>query len=243
MENKSNKTIVLECYRKIIRDMDISLIDNYVHENYKQHSPTIKDGRAGLCEMLTFMKTLPKPAEKSPSPIVRVIADGDLVAVHLDVKFMGKRYAIVDLMRVEAGKLAEHWDAGQAIPLQDDKAITMTSGIAIIEDSVDANQGKKLVKEFYESLKEDLEKAAGYLTPNFLEYNIEAGLLSNAGSDIILHRIIAEGNFVVVQNERKVGDKHFANFDIFRLEDNKIAEHWSVGQEIPAVMAHGNGMF
>ena len=56
MEQKSNKTIVLECYRKIIRDVDLSLVDSYVNDNYIQHSPSIKDGKVGLIEMMTFLK-------------------------------------------------------------------------------------------------------------------------------------------------------------------------------------------
>jgi predicted SnoaL-like aldol condensation-catalyzing enzyme len=243
MENKSNKTIVLECYRKIIRDMDLSLIDDYVHENYKQHSPTIKDGRAGLCEMLTFMKTLPKPTEKSLSPIVRVIADGDLVAVHLDVKFMGKRYAVVDLMRLEAGKLAEHWDAGQEYQFTD-SPITMTNGSTIIEDSVDAEKSKRLVKEFYDEIMNgDISNYYKYFTDDFIEHSFALGLLSVWGCDIKVKRIIGEGNFVVVHCEYIGIGKSSVFFDIFKLEDNKISEHWSVGQEVPEVMLHGNGMF
>ncbi|MDB5140035.1 MAG: putative SnoaL-like aldol condensation-catalyzing enzyme [Mucilaginibacter sp.] len=56
MEQKSNKTIVRECYRKIIRDLDLSLVDTYIREDYIQHSPTVKDGRAGLLEMVDFLK-------------------------------------------------------------------------------------------------------------------------------------------------------------------------------------------
>lgn len=64
MVSKSNKTTVLECYRKIIRDLDLSLFDSYVIDSYIQHSPTVKDGKAGLMEMLTLLTTLPKPQQQ-----------------------------------------------------------------------------------------------------------------------------------------------------------------------------------
>ncbi|MDP9077520.1 MAG: hypothetical protein M3O71_08870 [Bacteroidota bacterium] len=245
MEQKSNKTIVLECYRKIIRDLDLGLVDCYVSDNYIQHSPTVKDGKEGLLEMLAFLKKLPKPPESHPSPIIRVIADGDLVATHLDVKLMGKRYAVVDLMRLEFGKLKEHWDVGQVQPERQDGPITMTNGISTIEDSADRNESKKLIMDFYDEILKpgNLEEAGKYLTPGFVEHNQESGLLSGLGENTKVHRIIGEGNFVLTHCESVFQDSLFAQFHIFKLEEDKIAEHWSVRQEVPEVMAHGNGMF
>jgi predicted SnoaL-like aldol condensation-catalyzing enzyme len=243
METKSNKTIVLECYRKIIRDMDLSVINDYVHEDYIQHSPTVKDGRSGLVEMLTFMKSLPKPAEKSPSPIIRVIADGDLVAIHLDVKFMGKHIAVVDLMRLRDGKLAEHWDASESYEVTG-RPITMTNGTTVIEDSVNASDSKKLVRYFYEKVMNgNISDYGKYFTEGFIEHNIANSLLDTREYDIKIKRIIAEGNFVVAHCEYIGIGKSSSCFDIFKLEDDKIAEHWSVWQQVPDVMAHGNGMF
>src|ERR1700744_64647 len=116
MEQKSNKQIVTEVYRNIIRDLNLSLIDEYVHDDYIQHSPTLRDGKAGLVEALTYLKSFPKPEGEMPSPIVRMIAEDDLVMVHLDVKFAGKRMAVVDIFRLKDGKLAEHWSVEQEVP-------------------------------------------------------------------------------------------------------------------------------
>ena len=245
MENLSNKTIVLQCYRKIIRDLDLSLIENYIREDYIQHSPTVKNGREGLIEMLTFLKALPKPTELSPSPIVRAIADGDFVAVHLDVRFMGKRMAVADLYRLENGLLAEHWDVGQMQPGQENGQITMTNGSTVIEDSDDAAENKKLISKFYSEVLAtgNLIDAVNYLTPGFMEHNADAGLLSTVNRETIIHKIIGEGNFVATHCESRHFDKTFAQFHIFKMEDCKIAEHWSVEQEVPGTMAHGNGMF
>jgi predicted SnoaL-like aldol condensation-catalyzing enzyme len=244
METKSNKTIVLECYRKIIRGLDLDVVDNYIKEGYKQHSPTVKDGRAGLIEMLTFLKTLPKPTIIIPSPIIRVIADGGFVAVHLDVKFMGKGAAVIDLHRLENGRLAEHWDAGQAVPEESNNPITMTNGSTVIEDSADVEANKKLVKQFYGVLAAGKhEEIAKYFTPGFIEHNTASGLQDQKSYAIIVHRIIGEGNFIVSQCECKAIDKTFAQYNIFKMEDSRIAEHWSVEQEVPELITHGNGMF
>ena len=245
MEQKSNKTIVRECYRKIIRDLDLSIIDNYIREDYIQHSPTIKDGRAGLLEMLNFLQTLPKPQQDTPSPIIRLIAEGDLVAVHLDIKFMGKSMAVIDLFRVQNGQLAEHWDASEVQPDQGDSLITMTNGNTFIDDAADGNKSKMVVLNLYRDVFEqkNLDAANKYISYDFIEHCPANGLLSKAGYIVKLHRIIAEGNFVVAQSDYSHMENAFAVYSIFRIDAGRIAEHWKVEQEIPAAMAHANGMF
>jgi predicted SnoaL-like aldol condensation-catalyzing enzyme len=236
MESRSNKQIVLESYRKIIRDLDLSLVDSYIREDYIQHSPTVKDGKAGILEMLHFMKTLPRPAEVAPSPIIRVIAEGGFVAVHLDIRFMGKRAAIIDLFRLKDGMLAEHWDAGQEIGEED----SMTNGTATINESANAQESKMVVQQFY-NINDPL-KTGKYLSADYTEHNTASTLLSWPDS-IKMHRLIAEGDLVFAQCEGMKAGKVFTLCHIFRVEAGKIVEHWSVEQEVPAVMAHGNGMF
>ena len=245
MEQKSNKTIVRECYRKIIRDLDLSLVDSYVREDYIQHSPTIKDRRAGLLEMLNFLQKLPKPQQDAPSPIIRLIAEGDLVAVHLDIKYMGKSMAVIDLFRLQNGQLAEHWDVSQVQPDQADSSITMTNGSTFIDDSVDGNKSKMVVLNLYRDVFEqkNLDAVNKYISDDFIEHCPANGLLDNTGYTVKVHRLIAEGNFVVAQCEYRYMDNASAAYSIFRINADKIEEHWKVEQDIPATMAHCNGMF
>lgn len=244
MEQKSNKTIVLECYRKIIRDLDLSQVDSYVHDDYIQHSPTVKDGKAGLLEMLEFLKKLPQPAEPGPSPIIRAIAEGDLVAVHLDIQFMGQRVAVIDLFRIADGKIAEHWDVGQTLPATDSGPVTMTNGRTAIDANGDAASGKKLVRTFFEDFfRKGFPFADKFFKDDYIEHNAVSRLLNNTDQRMNVHQIIAEGDFIVAHIESVRLDKTFAEFHIFRTEKDKLAEHWSVEQEVPDAMAHGNGMF
>jgi predicted SnoaL-like aldol condensation-catalyzing enzyme len=243
MEQKSNEQIVLECYRKIIRDLDLSLVDSYVQEDYIQHSPTVKDGREGLLEMLAFLKTLPKPTEQGSSPIIRVIADGDLVATHLDIKFMGQRVAVIDLFRLQDGKIAEHWDVGKTLTEDENASVTMTNGTTIIDGTADTGRNKSFITGFYQEVFGNGKAAGNYLAADYVEHNPANSLLSNAGHIVKVHRLIGEGDFVVAHCECIMSGKSFSQMHIFRIEADKIAEHWSVEQEVPEVMAHGNGMF
>ncbi|MCW8329260.1 nuclear transport factor 2 family protein [Photobacterium sp. SDRW27] len=58
-----------------------------------------------------------------------------------------------------------------------------------------------------------------------------------------VHRILGEGNFVLTQSEGRWNGKAQAFYDLFRITDGKIVEHWDIIQEIPEQMAHENGMF
>jgi predicted SnoaL-like aldol condensation-catalyzing enzyme len=58
-----------------------------------------------------------------------------------------------------------------------------------------------------------------------------------------IHKLIAEGNFVLAVSEGQFAGAHSAFYDLFRLEAGKIVEHWDIISEIPADMAHSNGKF
>jgi predicted SnoaL-like aldol condensation-catalyzing enzyme len=137
MMDQSNKNIVAQFYKEVIGKRDTSLIYTLVREDYIQHSPAGKDGRAGLLEMVEYLKTLP-PSIEPQSPVKMLLADDDMVAGLLDIKFMGKRMLVLDLFRLQDGMLAEHWDAVQEI----------SSDIVIPHFNVDEQvQGAEVNKE------------------------------------------------------------------------------------------------
>ena len=144
METKSNKTIVAEFYKYIIGQRNEALIDTYVREDYIQHSPSGKDGREGLREMIGYLKTLPLPVEKT-SPVKLILADGDFVAGLMHISFMGKQMFVVDLFRIKDGQLAEHWDAVQVTTETDFNEI-------VIDLVADTDINKELVRARHECL-------------------------------------------------------------------------------------------
>ena len=103
---KSNKEIVLEFYEKCFNEWDLSVVDEYMRDDYRQHSPEVADGKEGF---LTFFRGF--ISQKPHAEIVHILEDGELVCVFFRCSFeSGVVAKVFDLYRLEEGKLAEHWD-------------------------------------------------------------------------------------------------------------------------------------
>jgi len=114
-QQEANKKIVVEFYDKAINQKDFDAASKYLGSRYVQHNPNAADGPEGLRAFLQFLK---EKFPSSRSEIKRVLADGDYVILHVHaVREPGSRgNAIVDIFKLENGKVVEHWDVVQPIP-------------------------------------------------------------------------------------------------------------------------------
>ena len=112
-----NKRIATEFYDAAINRKDCAAASHYLGNDYRQHNPTAADGREGLRAFIDFLRTR-FPNQRGD--IKRVIAEGDLVVLHVHSTrgddTPGR--AIVDIFRLENGKVVEHWDVIQDVPAQ-----------------------------------------------------------------------------------------------------------------------------
>jgi len=112
---EENKKIVAAFYDAAVNQKDFEKASQYLGARYIQHNPLAADGREGFKSFIAFLK------DKFPnnrSEIKRIFADGDYVIFHVHaVREPGTRgNAIVDIFRLENGKVVEHWDVIQPIP-------------------------------------------------------------------------------------------------------------------------------
>jgi predicted SnoaL-like aldol condensation-catalyzing enzyme len=114
-QEQANKQRVIEFYNKSLNDKDFDAASKYLGNRYTQHNPTAADGPAGLKAFIDFLKT---KFPDSHSEIVQAFADGDYVILHVhSVRTPGTAgRAIVDIFKLDHGKVVEHWDAVQDIP-------------------------------------------------------------------------------------------------------------------------------
>ena len=112
---EANKRAVLEFYDKALNQKDFEAAAKYFGPHYIQHNPGAPDGIEGFKAFIALRK------EKFPnarSEIKRVFADGYYVVLHVHaMREPGERgVAVVDIFRLENGKIVEHWDVVQPIP-------------------------------------------------------------------------------------------------------------------------------
>jgi predicted SnoaL-like aldol condensation-catalyzing enzyme len=114
-QSEVNKRNVVEFYDLAINKKDFAAASKYLGPRYIQHNPTAPDGAEGLKGFIEFLRA---KFPESRSEVKRVFADGDYVILHVhSVREPGTRgRAIVDIFRLENGKVVEHWDVIQDIP-------------------------------------------------------------------------------------------------------------------------------
>jgi len=121
---EANKKIVVDFYNKGLNDKDFDAASKYFGPRYVQHNPGAANGPEGFKRLVGFLK------EKFPTSrneIKRVIAEGDLVVLHVHSKRSpeDRGRAIVDIFKVENGKIVEHWDVVQDVPEKSANTNTM----------------------------------------------------------------------------------------------------------------------
>ena len=178
-------------------------------------------------------------------------------------------FAVGDIYRIENNKLAEHWDVGQPVPKESVNGNSMFDGGTWHPESSEVEDAnKKVVLTYFEEgiNKQNLDAldeivAKDWIAHNPIEPNGLEGLKAvfkgffeqtpEVHADV--KRLIADGNFVVVHNHYTINKSDRGNdwaqpggatFDIFRLEDGIIVEHWDIGtRDIPKTSVSGHSMF
>ncbi|RAV29009.1 MULTISPECIES: nuclear transport factor 2 family protein [Sinomicrobium] len=104
----TNKELVLKAMNELFHEKDNTAIERYWHESYQQHNPSMISGHEGLRNLLTVLD-----ADFKWQPGI-IVEENDIVITHSLTNGWGpKPVIVVDIFRIEDGKIAEHWDVVQ----------------------------------------------------------------------------------------------------------------------------------
>ena len=210
---------------------------------YIQHNPETHEGSEGLAVLFKRLaKTEPRVN------VVRAFEDGDYVFAHTEYDFE-RRSVGFEVFRFEDGQAVEHWDNIQKRLGPNPAGYTMVDGPIDPVDHELTETNREFVRTFVKTVLVDkhLELIQDFFDHvSYVEHNPRlTGNLSDLQSVLEarvddhrqidyqqIHRILAEGNFVLCVCEGKLNGVHTAFYDLFRLAHRKITEHWDTTERV-----------
>ena len=209
-------------------------------DRYVQHNPQTREGGEGLAALFKRL------AASSPRVnIVRVFSDRDFVFAHTEYDFDTRRIGF-EIFRFEGEHTVEHWDNIQPRRGPNASGHSMVDGPteAVQQDCTERNRER--VRAFVEDvlIAGRLDALPEYIDAGaYTEHNpdrdddpatLQALLADPARVDYRrLHRVLADGNFVLAVTEGSMKGVHTSFFDLFRLEAGKLVEHWDTIEAVP----------
>lgn len=222
---------------------------------YIQHNPETEEGGEGLAELFKrIARTNPRVE------VVRVFSDGDFVFAHTEYDFSSLRVGF-EVFRFEGDQTVEHWDNIQEKEGPNRSGHSMIDGPTQVTDVAGTSLHRDCVQQFVDEVLignkldriKDFVDGARYIehNPRMSDGALQTALAATAddgGRAIVYdkrHRLLAEGNFVLSVCEGALNGVHTSFYDLFRLEQGKIVEHWDTTESVPprSEWKNNNGKF
>ena len=259
-EKKENKTIVIDdsemekavtisnkektlAVLKSIETGDKEAIGYINATNYTQHNLSVADGLEGFGALLSLA-----PEDGFKVKTIRAFQDGDYVFTQTEYDFFGPKIGF-DIFRFENGLIVEHWDNLTPKAPLNPSGHSQTDGSITITDLDKTEANKTLVSNFVTEvlIQGKMDKLQGYFDgDSYIQHNsnIADGLsglgrafetMAKNGVSMVFtktHKVLGQGNYVLTISEGTFAGQPTSYYDLFRVENNKIAEHWDVMETI-----------
>lgn len=238
-----SKTDQINALLKSIETGDPGPVTVVNEAKYIQHNPQTHEGSEGLAQLFARLsKTNPKVN------MVRGFEDGDFVFAQMEYDFASRKICF-EVFRFEDGRAVEHWDNIQERCPPNQSGRSMVDGPTMATDHEATEANRSLVRSFVETVlvAGQHERLLEFVDANgYAEHNphLEDGVssLRSALAEMHrdhrnidyyrVHRVLAEGNFVLSVSEGQRSEVHSAFYDLFRIANGKITEHWDTTEKI-----------
>jgi predicted SnoaL-like aldol condensation-catalyzing enzyme len=233
----------------IFRKKDRTAVDRYFGGSFIQHDPNLADGLAGMKSFAAEVVSAPA----TDITIYRTLVDGDFVLLHSRyqgiARYGGSAIAF-DLFRFKEGKIVEHWGGQEPEAPPNLSGRTQVDGPTQVLDRDKTEANRTLVRTYRETvmvalrfdrIEEFIEDAhyaqhASKIGDGIARLRDRIASVAKEGGQLYLtpRRFVAEGNFVLVLSEGDLPTGPTALYDLFRVDNGKIVEHWDVLTPIPS---------
>ncbi|MCK4081848.1 MULTISPECIES: nuclear transport factor 2 family protein [Acinetobacter] len=244
MNQQEIKALVGTAHHELFSLHDTSALERYFSADFIEHSPLVADGLSGLRQLVQDCPNLKHEA-------VRILADGDLVAIHGCFEGLDEQPLVgFDIYRVKDGKIVEHWDGLVPEAAANLSGRTQLDGPTEVAKTGQEEHNQSLVKEFFTRtlIEGDYEGFRDYANGElFQQHSPDIGdgtvavidflnKIRNEGQGLLyskIHRTIADGQFVLTHSEGSIAGTRHAYFELWRVEDGKIVELWDAIAPVP----------
>jgi predicted SnoaL-like aldol condensation-catalyzing enzyme len=211
---------------------------------YIQHNLQVGDGPEGVKQLISRLP------DNTRVNTVRIFADGDFVVAQSEYEFFGPKVGF-DVFRFEDGEIVEHWDnLEEKCSHLNLSGRSQLDGPTEVVDLDKTETNKNVVKAYFDTvvLGGQTDKVSQYPSmDNFHQHNCDGqdnksgfqpktGPFAKPGFVFKIekvHKILGQGNFVLVMSEGLFDAKLSAFYDLYRIENGKMVEHWDILEAIP----------
>lgn len=239
---------------------DTEAAKNLLAEGYIQHNLAYGTGRDAFVGSVAYLASAPV---KTTVQNIRAFEDGDKVFLQTVYNFAGAGEQVAfDIFRFDAeGRIAEHWDNLAAKAAPNPSGHTQIDG-TLEKRLVDCETTRQIVSGFVGDVLrgENPDKMTSYFDGDtYIQHNtgIADGLsglgaalaaLAEQGIQMIYNKtymVLADGNYGLAVSEGTFGGAPTSYYDLFRVENGKITEHWDVMETIAekSTWQNQNGKF
>lgn len=224
-------------------------VTKYTGDRYTQHSTGVRDGIEGFVEF--FEPFIANNAARDIQ-VVRAIEDGNFVWVQASQSLNdgAAKWITMDMFDTDDDdRIVEHWDVITEWVDETVSGHSQIDGPTEIQDLDKTEENRATVERFVsEILIGGGQNFTDFIsTETYIQHNPQVGDglegfgafvagLAAEGTSMVYkysYKVLAQGNFVVAYSLAQIGDEDFAVFDVFRLSDGLIVEHWDTMEPLP----------
>lgn len=213
-------------------------VEAYTGHRYTQHSTGVGDGVEGF---LAFFEPFVARNPKREIEIVRIFEDGPWVfcSAYQSLNDGAAQWVTMDMFFTDPdGLILEHWDTIAAYEDPAASGTDMVGGAREVDLAANTSASKTVVREFTKQVRQEgnLDRIADFVAEDLVQHAapIKAGrdgladwLATDAAGDYeMLFNLIGQGDMVVTYGKRHAQGKDIAVFDLYRVADGQIVEHW-----------------